>query len=370
MSQDLDLKKILENPPQKFIKNNISILFYSKETDFLPVYLSKFFADLKKFKLAVRTINKDNFYTLCDEIFEQGFFPDDKVYCILEFDSLLKKHRTEFIQNFSKNTANIIIHTTDYKFLKESRENFNTFSVFEIPAWFLRKTVTDKLDSYGVVYNTSLVDTIVSELSGKDLSSMEIQLDKLCLFLVDKTDPYMVNVDWIKEGLSGKESSYFGYINSVFRNFALGDYENAASDFNTLIENMESAAVVNTMIKKFKALIDFYFFYHNNSDFKYFADVSSNMDYKSFFGALSNIKKKIDNKLSCGKMSFLNELKHPDTVKDFTDISSGIQKKDLLAKFENIIKMDSMLKNGEILSYEDLFLLLTGEAKINADNGR
>ncbi|MGM0607408.1 MAG: hypothetical protein ACQESP_03190 [Candidatus Muiribacteriota bacterium] len=368
MRNQLDLKKVLEKAPKTLLNKPFSLFFYSKEDVFPAYYFAKIISKNKNIEFINININKSNFESNLNSFFELSFFQKEKLYFITGFEDLGAKLQKKFIAQLSESCSNtFFIFINKYKNIKSVKDNFFTISLFDIPAWFKRKLIQDKMEKFGVSCSKDLMETILSQIYDKDLHMIELQLEKLALYLIDKNHSDIVYNDLISEALSGKEREYMDVLNKMFRDVLCRNSQELVSGYEKLKQNMEPPVIVFSILKKLKVMKDFYFFYNENNKFKNFCMLFKNkgrVDYKKFMDELSKIKKEISTSLSYEpKMNFLNDIRHPDALKQYLDLVDVVEKDFLCDIVRNFIMKNCMLKMGEILSYDDLFLLITGEVK-------
>jgi DNA polymerase III delta subunit len=260
----------------------------------------------------------------------------------------------------------IIFHTQKWAFHKAEGKKFFNVALFDIPSWFLRKIVCERFREYGVEENDVLIEKIIEEIYGKDLDLLYMQIDKLCLYLIDKKDPSMIDSDSIREAISGRENNFYDMLDNFVRFVITGEIENAVCVWNSLTDYMEPLSIIAFLIKKIRVFSGFYNLYGKNQFFDDFVDkYSSNTrkNFAQFNKDISELKKSLSDLLPVAGKSFLDDIKTSDNVSDFSYLCSVVRKDYVIRLFGNLIQFDGEFKTGLIKTPEDIFLLLMGEMK-------
>lgn len=367
MNLDLDLKKFFEKMPKTIFSKNIVLFFYSRDSIFPVKYCSKMISSERNIPLVIRDISDMDALTVIDFISGDGFFHEEKVFCLSGIDNLNKKNKDKLLVYLKKDQVNtILIHTNKWPFQKAEGKQFFNLALFDIPNWFFRKIVAERFNEFGIVENDILIEKIIEEIYAKDLDLLYLQIDKLCLFLIDKKDLSLIDSDTIKQAILGREVNSFDMLNNLLRFVLTCEINNAVSVWNLVLDYMEPIAIISYLIKNIRVFSEFFNLYGKNQFFDDFVDKYSSNTKKNF--AVFNkdktdLKKSIVEILPIVGKSFIDELKTTDIISDFSYLCSVVRKPYLEKLFGKIIQLDGEFKTGLIKTPEDIFLLLMGEMK-------
>jgi|GEM_PF-5993854 len=363
----LDFKTTIEKTPATLIKKPFVLFFCSKWGEFPVLYLANHIAVKKDVICKTYDISKKDISVFINDTLDKGFFSEPGLNILKGLESLRKKESEkmiDYLKSSPQDTFIVYIPSAKYGFFKKFLKEFFNISLFDDNlSWLYKKYINGLFEDICGWSDSEITQCVYENVRGKELDKLKTQLEKVALYFA--TDGWE-DTPWKDHVSTALDLDSFKDFISTLRLLELmlsGGFDDAMVEFYRLKENMPVNIINSTLISHLIRLIAITSLYRGNEDVKSVFDMIKStgpMRYSDFNIFIRKLKKVLPYSGPELNEQLLKKLNRHNigTFKYFCDTVSIDRANKLLY---TMLKNDCRLKNGEVLSAGDAFLITMKE---------
>ncbi len=363
----LDLKKTIENTPATLIKKPFVLFFCCKQGEFPVHYLYENLVQQKKLSGNIYDIQKKDIIHFINNELDKGFFSEPSINFIKGFDTLKKKERERFLvylKSDIKDSFIFYLPSSKYSLFKTLINDFFNICVFDDNiSWMTKSYIKDIFDDFCGEIDDEVLRFVYDKINGKDIMYLHNQIEKVALYFVGDSWENTSWRDHVSKALDIDSDDSFISTLRLLELILTGNHDSSINEFYSLAENMPANVINSNLITQLTRLIAFYEIFSNNGEFReILKEISTTgpIKYPQFNKIMSSIKKIQEFSMPEMNEQLLKRLNayNLSSYKYLSDIVSIDRANKMLY---TMLENDCKMKNGEVLSAEDSFLITVKE---------